>query len=186
MFDVKGAEAQWKTIFGYISSMEIGDEVKYDQLYALLPDAPEGSVKGAIYRAIRQAEEDLSRTLACIRGVGFRMVEAREHEALARGQHLRAKRRLRAARSKLHSADRSRLTPDERRRFDALEDHLARQASMIRRLDERQTRTEQEIKTLRRNTKADLALVSEQAAQAARSAVEELLARHGITGETKV
>lgn len=186
MFAPKGTTAQWEVIYARLAEMSIGDEVKDAELFALLPDAPEASVRSAFHRAVRQVEDDMRRTFARIRNVGYTMVEASEHERLARRQHKFAKRRLKAATRKLHSADRALLSPEQRRRFDALEDHLARQAEMIRRLDERQARTEQEIKTLRRTTKADLAAVSEHATEAAKAAVTELLARHGITGEAKV
>lgn len=186
MFKPQGEQPQWQLVYERLSAMSVGEEITDEELQKVLPDAPEGSIRSAFFRAVQQVEDDMHRTFARVRLTGYRMVEAKEHETLARNQHKRAKRRLRAAGRKIHSADRSLLTPDERRRFDALEDHLARQHEMIRRLEDRQARTEQDIKTLRRNTKADLAAVTEQAAAAARSAVEELLHRHGIGTAAKV
>lgn len=183
MFEVKGLEPQWQTIYGRISEMKIGDEIKDDELFGLLPDAPEASVRGAFYRAVQQVEDENSRTFARVRNVGYRMVEAAQHEHLARRQHRFAKRRLKSAARKLHSADRSLLTPDERRRFDALEDHVSRQQEMLRRLEARQDKTETELQTIRRTHKQDIAAVAEEAKEAAREATVELLRRHGIYDE---
>lgn len=184
MFEVKGIEAQWETIYRHISEMSIGDEIKDDELVGLLPDAAENSVPGAFWRAVRAVEDEKSRTFARVRGVGYRMVEASQHEQLARRQHKFAKRRLKSAARKLHSADRTLLTADERRRFDALEDHVSRQQEMLHRLEARQERTESELKVIRRTHKQDIAMVAEEAREAAKSATVELLRRHGIYDES--
>lgn len=171
MFEVKGERPQWETIYGRLATMQIGEVIKDDELAALIPDAPEGSIRSAFYRAVKQVEDDHKRTFDRVRTVGYRMVEASEHEGLARRQHKKAKRRMATAVRKAHSADRSRLTPDQRRRLDAVEDHLARQAEMIRRLDERVEKNEQ--RTAR--TEKDQLKLADRV-----DALAGLLARHGI------
>lgn len=178
MFEPKGHEAQWETIYHHIAAMNVGDTLTYDTLAGLLPYAAESSVRPALYRAVQQLEEDNSRTLANVRGVGYRMVRAAEHEGLARDQHRKAKRRLKAATRKVRSADRSQLTPEERRRFDAMADHLSRQQSMIRRLDDRVARTERDLRAVRRDQKQNAAELSERV-----DALAKLLERHGIGSE---
>lgn len=66
-----------------------------------------------------EMENERKRSFARVRGVGYRMVQAVEHGDLARQQHRKAKRRLKAAHRKAHSADRSLLTQEERQRIDA-------------------------------------------------------------------
>jgi len=176
MFDVKGDRPQWAVVYERLATMKIGETVKDAELAGLLPDAPEGSVKSAFYRAVREMEDVHHRTLDRVRLTGYRVVEAAEHERLARGQHKKAKRRLKSAWRKAHSADRSRLTPDERRRLDAMEDHLGRQQEMIRRLEGRVATVEADLKNARRDQKQDTASVSDRLDRLA-----ELLEKHGIT-----
>src|SRR6185437_7372085 len=107
MFETKGDRAQWRAVYDYLSSLKVGDRVTDEELAGLLSDdAAETSWRSAFYRAVREVEKTNKRTFARVRGVGYRMVEAAEHEGLARAQHKKAKRRLTAAHGKAHSADR--------------------------------------------------------------------------------
>lgn len=171
-FEAKGERPQWEVVYDRLAGMNVGDIVKDDELFGLLPDAPDASVRSAFYRAVKQVEDEHSRTFDRVRNIGYRMVAANEHEGLARRQHKKAKRRLASAHRKAHSADRSQLTPEERKRLDAVEDHLARQQEMIRRLDKRVEKTEQ--RTAR--TEKDQLKLADRV-----DALTDLLARHGIT-----
>jgi hypothetical protein len=171
VFEVKGDEAQWKVIFARLSTMDIDQVVKDGELTSLLPDAPEGSVRGATYRAIKQIELDLSRSFTRVRNVGYRMVHAREHENLARDQHMKARRRVKAGQRKAHAADRALLTREERQRIDALELNMAQQADMLKRLD-------RGLKTERLERKAETAELAEQMA-AMQEQLRQLHERHG-------
>lgn len=125
------------------------------ELQSLLPDAPRKSVSGAVHHAIRVLEPERSRTLRRVRRVGYRMIEALEHEDAAREQHKRARRSLARARRKVESADRALLSSADRRRFDAMEDHLRRQADMLKRLEERQDRVEQRVGAIEKENSRD-------------------------------
>lgn len=171
MFDVKGDRPQWRTVYEYLATMQIGDVVKDTDLFALLPDAPEGSVRGAMWRAVKEMEDEHKRSFTRVRLVGYRMVEAAEHERLARAQHKKAKRRLSSAVRKAHSADRALLSQDQRHRIDAIEDHLGRQAEMIRRLEARQSKTDERVA----RTEKDSAQLSDRLDE-----LTALLQRHGI------
>lgn len=175
MFRTKGDQAQWREIYGYLSSLKIGDQVKDEELVGLLPDAAEGSWRGAFYRAVKEMERSHKRTFSRVRGVGYRMIEAREHEDEARKQHRRAKRRLAAAYGKAHSADRSRLTPEERQRIDAVELQLAQQRQMTRRLESRVDRLQQGLQDARREHRESIASVADRVDK-----LTEQLSRHGI------
>lgn len=175
MFDIKGDRAQWRTIFEHIASMNIGDVVIYEQLAGLLPDAPEPSVRSAFRRAVQECELELKRTFANVRGVGYKMAAANEHERLARGHHTRAKRQLKTAKRKAGSADRSLLTREERARIDAVELNLSRQIEMTNRLEARVAKVETDLQTARREQRTDSAQLAERVDKLA-----DLLAKHGI------
>jgi uncharacterized coiled-coil protein SlyX len=169
VFEVKGDKAQWVTVYEYLSTLQINQVVKDQELFALLPDAPEASVYGAFRRAMREMETGHQRTFDRVRTVGYRMVHPRETERLARGQQTKAKRRLKSAQDKAHSADRSMLDHAEKQRIDALELNLAQQRDMIRRLDKG-------LKVERLERKAETADLTERM-----DALAALLAKHGIT-----
>jgi len=171
LFTPKNGTAQWRTVYEHLTTLTIGDVVTDGTLANLLADAAENSWRGAFHRAVREMETEHSRTFTRVRGEGYRMVEAREHEGLAQDQHRKARRRLGAAKRKLTSADRSRLTPDERQRFTALEIHVSQQQDMLRRLSAKQT----EMQKVQVKTAGDVAELSEKVDR-----LSELLNRHGI------
>lgn len=173
MFDVKGDRPQWRTIFERIGALKIGDVITYEDLAALLPDAPESSVRPAFYRAVKECETQLRRSFCNVRKVGYRMVEANEHERLARQHHTRGKRQLTRAKRKAASADRSRLSREERARIDAVELNLTRQIEMTARLEGRVSKVETDLQAARREQRVDAAQLSDRVDQLA-----ELVARH--------
>lgn len=183
LFTPKGAVAQWRTVYEHLITLSVGDVITHEQLAGLIPEAAESSIRQAFYRAVKELEDENSRTFASVRGVGYRMAEAREHEGLAQNHHRRSRRQLGRARRKLISADRSRLTADEKSRFTALEVHVSQQQAMLRRLSAKQ----QAMQTVQVQTNANVAELAEQNAAntAALARVTDLLERHGITSDTK-
>ncbi len=173
MFEVKGDRPQWQVIYERLQHMQIGDVVKYVDLSAMLPGAPEASVRSAFTRAVRAMEDDRHRTFANVRLVGYKMVDAAEHEGLARRHQKKARRQLKTAKRKVTSADRSRLTREERQRFDAMELNLSRQMEMTSRLEAR-------VKNEAQERKAADATLSERVDR-----LTELLERHGIGAEAQ-
>ena len=174
MFEVKGHQSQWKTIYDRLSLMDIDDVVTLKQLGEMLPNVPAASVRPAFYRAVKEMQARRSRTFAAVRGVGYRMVDANEHESLARGKHKSARKQLRKAQLIVASADRSRLTPEERRRIDELEHHMQRQADMLKRLDDRQDKTERRVAL----TEKDMLHLSDRLER-----TEALLRKHGFAAD---
>lgn len=178
MFEIKGDRPQWQVVYDRLAGMRIDEVVKYDELAALLPDAAEGSWRSAFWRAVREMEDARKRSFANVRGVGYRMVSAVEHERLARTHHKRAKRQLKNSARKAHSADRSQLTREERARIDAIELNLSRQVELTRRLEARVVRVETDLKDHKRQLKTDTAALSDKVDQLA-----TLLEKHGITAD---
>lgn len=176
MFQPAGDQAQWRTIYTHIQTLTVGDGVTDVTLAELLPDAAEGSWRSAFWRAVKQMEDDHQRSFDRVRKHGYRMVEAAEHERLARGQHKKAKRRIRSAIRKAHSADRTRLDQPGRQRLDAIEVNLSAQQDMIRRLSTKVEAIDANVKAGRREAKADAAVLSDKVDR-----LTALLERHGIT-----
>jgi hypothetical protein len=165
----------WKIVYDdLLSAAEIGDVVTYEQLRAALPDVDDAGVRGAFFRACREVELTMSRTFENVRTVGYRMVDAREHERLARAHHKRSRRQMGKALAKTRSADRSKLTPDERARLDSMELTLSRHAELIARLNSRVERNEKALQDARAATAAARRTASE--GVAAVSATQEDLA----------
>ncbi len=171
MFEVKGDRPQWQVIYEFLSTMEIGQVVKDADLSALLPEAPESSVKGAFVRAVREMEDEHKRTFDRVRLVGYKMVDAKDHERLARRHQRKGYRQIKTAVRKARSTDRTRLTHEERVRLDAIELNLARQMEMTRKLDAK-------VKGEVQERKAADASLSERVDK-----LTELLAKHGIGTE---
>lgn len=177
MFEVKGDKPQWRVIYDRISRMGIGDVITIEELEALLPGV---AVRPPFYHAVKKVEENLSRTFENVRGVGYKMSEPRNHEKLARDKHKGARKMLQKAQRKVASADRALLTPDERRRLDELEHHFARHSEMLKRLDDRQLKTERRVEDAEQRValteKEQMRLVDRV------DEMESLLKRHGMLG----
>lgn len=178
MFEIKGDRAQWVLVYDALAALEVGKILTYEELDAILKrDFRED--RSPIYRAIRQLEIEDRRTVVSVRSEGYRVIEAREHEALARHHHKKSRRQLGKAVDKAASANRSALTADERKRMDGLEMNLRQHSQMIRRLEQRDEQRQSEIKSLRRDTSTDFAEMSERLDH-----LEDLLTRHGKSSAT--
>lgn len=179
MFETKGTRAEWVLVYEALTKLGVGDTLPFEDLDALLGRDFRND-RNPIYRATKELEVNDKRTVDSVRGVGYRIVEAREHEGLARRHHKRSRRQLTKAVAKAASADRAALTVEERKRIDGMELSLRQHAQMIRRLSERDEQREQQIKTLRRDTNADVAALSERVDR-----LTDLLERHGVTEAAK-
>lgn len=174
-FEPKGDLPEWQLIYQRVSTLDEGTVLTYDDLDEVLGRDFRGD-RSPIYRCIGELEKVDHRTLAVVRGSGYRIAAANEHERLAVGHHRRSRKQMRKAVSKAASADRSKLTPEERKRIDGLEMSLRQHADMIRRLEARDEQRQAEIKALRRDTSADVAEISERVDR-----LTALLERHGVT-----
>ncbi|MEU6725576.1 hypothetical protein ABZ917_17865 [Nonomuraea wenchangensis] len=174
MFEVKGDQPEWRMIYSTILALDVDDVIKYADLDDVLGrDFLQD--RSPIYRAISELEKTDHRTLTNVRGVGYRVAAASEHEGLARAHHQRSRRQMKKAVNKAASADRKALTPDQRKRIDSLEMSLRQHSQMIRRLELRDEQRAAEIKALRREKNADVAELSERVDRLA-----DLLERHGV------
>lgn len=183
-FEPLGAQAEWKTLYGHLKKVPLGTVVTYRTISTLL-DRPFEENRSPVYRAIKELEANDRRTLVNVRGEGYRVAEPDEHEKLAR-RHIRSShRQLTKAKGKTSSAPRQGLSPEARRRLDALDAHLGDVRKVVLSLNRKQSETDaklaqvrEQAKADRRNAKHDVATLSSKLDH-----VTDLLARHGITDD---
>lgn len=171
MFETKGERPQWEIVYDRLAGMEIGEVISYEDLMKILGASSVAGVRTPFYKAVREIEDQKKRTFDVVKGVGYRMVETPEHEGLARRHHKKARRSLTRSVRKMHSADREKLSPEMRRAFDKIEDHLRWKLDVMNRrvskVEDRQAVIEKDTATV--SDKLDRMM--------------DLLRRHGITDD---
>lgn len=176
-FTPVGERPKWAYVYDALTGLDVGDTITYDQLAKALDVTRDEFLqrRPGWYKGMNRWCEDNHRALRPVPTVGYQVVDAPDHEHLAKNQHKRSKRALGRGRKLLENADRSRLDDDQKRRFDALEQNVSRQLDMIRRLDTRTTKVEQAVADAKRqNTVTEERIAS----------LEEALRRHGIEPAT--
>jgi hypothetical protein len=171
LFQPVGEKPQWQMIYDGLTGLDIGDVITYERLADLLGVDDFRLHRGAWTKAANRWGSEHKRAFAPVRNVGYRVVNATEHELLARGHHRKSKRSLTRGRRMLETADRSLLSEEDRHRFDQLEQTISRHSDLIRRLDARQGRTEMALSQ---------AAQQQTITEARISALEDVLRRHGI------
>lgn len=132
----------WRVLYEAAQALPVDGVLTYERLDVLLGREFRAD-RTPIYKAIRMLEERDQRTLATEVRLGYRVARADEHARLAAHKHSSGQRLVRAARRKVHAADRSGMTAEQRRRLDAVEQCYAAQAAMLARTTERVARMEQ-------------------------------------------
>lgn len=160
---------QWKQVYDLLSASDVDDVVTYDQFDAVLERDFRADGRPGLDKAVKRLEADLSRTVECVTGKGYRIVRAEEHERLARKHQKKARRQVGKAKRKVTSADRGQLTGDQCKRLDDLETNLAQQATILRRTSRRVEEVDTARKQDSRRVNEELAMLS--------SAVERLQQR---------
>jgi methyl-accepting chemotaxis protein len=176
-FTPKGDVAEWRLIYkelqgrapGYVLTLERVEEILGREL---------GQNRVPIYRANKELEERDRRTLATVRGVGYRVAEANEHLGLALNHSDRAKHQLRRGIQRSASTNRAEVTPDMAARVESFEYTASRlvefAGSMAKAIDQH----EADLRDLREKSK-DLKGASDDMDARVR-AVEEALRRKGL------
>jgi hypothetical protein len=120
IFEAKDGTPEWEKIYQALVPKKVGELVDYAELSdALGRDFL--AARGPLTRAADELLRVNQRALENVRGAGYRVVQAREHETLARRQQRSARRRSRKAHELVQHVDRSGLTPEEISRFQRLE-----------------------------------------------------------------
>jgi chaperonin cofactor prefoldin len=148
-----GDRAQWRAVYELLKTKQVGDLVEYDELSDVLGrDVRKG--RGPYFRATEEFLAVNHRALENVRRVGYRVVEASDHEMLARRKHKGVRRGMRKVTNYIRYTNRDELTPEVARRFDAIELNCARMQGSIDRLEARQERTEQAVQASQQQSTA--------------------------------
>jgi hypothetical protein len=145
MFETVGEKPRWELIYDSLAGLDVGDVVTYEQLAEAIGQDSFEPFRSSWYKAAARWGEDHHRAFRAVNGVGYRVVDAIEHADIAKAHHRRSKRQLRKGSAALRNADRSRLSDEEKTRFDQMQQTINRHSDLIRRLDARQARTEKAV-----------------------------------------
>jgi hypothetical protein len=160
-FEPKGDVAEWELIYAEIRTLNPGEEISYERLSELLGRDFKSSSRGPMERAIKELQLRDSRTLVNVRGKGYRMAAAAEHEELARVHARKSRRQLGKSITVLRSADRTQLSAHQATRLDAMESVLTQHDEMLDRLTRRDAERHQQLQDLRRQTSGEMAIMSD-------------------------
>lgn len=122
-FEPLGVKARWELLYEVLQRKSPGDVVSFAEMSdALNLDATldRHKIMGAFPRAARELLEQDLRALDSVRGVGYRVVEPREHLGLAAKHRKRADRSLVRGYDKVTHVDVSKLDPNTRAAFEAV------------------------------------------------------------------
>ncbi len=117
-FQPKADRPEWRIIYDeLLEDADFGAIITYGDLTRVLGRRFETS-RTPIYRARIHLGEMRKRWLESVAGIGYRVIEAREHIDVAQAHKRRAKRQLGMMVRVADVTDISRLSPDELLRFD--------------------------------------------------------------------
>lgn len=107
-----GQQARTAYVVEWAAAADIGDLITYERFAALMEVQQRSAVQGAVHRALPILERDYSRTLETIKGVGYRVADARGHLRLGGVHRRKASRSLRRGQSKVESVDLRQIRDD--------------------------------------------------------------------------
>ena len=147
-FKPKGDVAMWRAVHDHAAALSPGDLIPYATLSDLLGydlTVP-GASRTPIQVAGRRLLDSHERTLIAVRGVGYRVALASEHEGLARGGQRSARRKLARAHTVAVRVDRNQLTTEQQSSLDAFAHVLAQQNAMLKRNERRVAAVETSVR----------------------------------------
>src|SRR5438034_8306124 len=105
--------SKWQIIYSMIENLPVNSLVTYEEICEALQIFDIDSCRGYFFRAVKELEVEQQRTMENVRGTGYRVVEAREHERLVKKDVRSIKRKTRKAVSKAVNVRREELSPEE-------------------------------------------------------------------------
>ena len=166
-FETIGTRSRWRIVYDdVLEGANVDDVIGYDRLAAVLQLDARGDrqvIQCAVQRAAVELEQVRKHALDNIPNVGYRVVQPKEHMALARRHQRRSSRSLTKGRSKVVNVDVNGLPEELRPHFEAAAQAFAMQAEVMRRLwvgqkhlarkvslvEKRTDRTDEEIASLK-------------------------------------
>lgn len=154
MFAVRSPDgrAEWRIVLDEFLKAGRGQVVSYEHLGRVLDRDPVDE-RHAIYAAAAKAARELrrthSRSVGVVKGAGYRVLEASEHEVQAYGYHGQATRRMNTAVAVLRATPLDDLTPEQRRRTLAATAAISNMAAALNHVATQQRQQELVIDHMR-------------------------------------
>lgn len=159
-FEPKGEVARWVPIYERLKTLGIGEMITYAEL-SELAGVDITQDRSPFVRAQKELLEENQRAMVNVKDEGYAVAHPSSQSDLARFQTKKAKRRLKAAIGLLANTDFNYLTPQQQQFNAAMAESLQANLDMTSRLAKKTDRLEETLKTVRRETKADMASLSE-------------------------
>lgn len=140
-FQPLGEQARWRTVYGLLVEKGVGDVLTYEEAgnpVGLHPLNDRSSLGAVIRKAARELLLINDRAVENVPNVGYRVVEARRHLAIASRHQRRARHEITRGREVSEHVQWASLTPEERTFQEVAIRAFTVQGEMIRRLDVRQ------------------------------------------------
>lgn len=169
-FEPKGDVAEWRLIYDEVRGLAVDEVLLLERLEEVLGRPVERN-RTPVYRAIRELERNHHRTLATIRGVGYRVAKPDEHLGLGLAHSSRARSELRRGLERSESADRSKLDPSVTSRLEAFESTTSRLVEFLGHMSKTVDQHASQIAEVRRDSQGTADRVE---------AVERALREHGM------
>jgi hypothetical protein len=130
-FVPKGAVAEWRVVYDAIKSLPPDTVVTNEQVEEAL-GRPLGKNRSPIYRAGQELQRVNHRTLATVRGVGYRIAQPEEHFGLVMERSDRARGQIKRGIAIADATDISKLPKDQAERLEALANLMTRGFEFMR------------------------------------------------------
>jgi len=167
-FDPIGEQARWKTVYELLRDAPVDTIVTYGEMAEALnldPVKDRHTVQMAMRRAAQELERENKRTVDVVRNEGYRIVEPREHLALARRHQKKAGRSLSRGHSKVINVDLSGVDPEVRHALEITAQAFSLQMDFNRRFAVRQAQLEDAVRDITNTQSADRKRSEEEVAQ---------------------
>lgn len=106
--------SDWRVIFDRVADLDYGAEVTHQELLEELGVDDQARLYRAVGRANRELWKTREKSLAVIRGKGYRILQPSEHERLAEGYKEQARGRMSNAIAVMQATNLSGMTAQER------------------------------------------------------------------------
>lgn len=151
MFEPRGEQARWRTVYDLLKKTPTGGIVTYEHLGETLrldPDGERNAIQKAVHRAAKEHEQEDKRALDAVPGQGYRIVQATEHLTLAKRQQRKSNRALVKGHSKVTNVDLTGLPTEAQAAFHTVARAFAAQIDFNRRMDVRQGHLEDAVESM--------------------------------------
>lgn len=143
LFMPKGAVSRRKILTRLVREHNPGDVLTYEQLGEALEVGSKREIQSAVNGAKLTIEKETNHALIAVQNVGYRIILANEHLALALAHQKKSVRQVKRAKSKVDHVPLTDLSSDERAAVISASVAFAAQQRFLRTADARYARREE-------------------------------------------